>query len=110
MKKMIKLTLTSIFVFACVLAVSAVQAQAKAKDSVKVTPETYIRAETDRQFAGVAKMAGGVNRFYHFRRATSGAFGSAAFSGVPVSFTKAIPRQSGQVSAGGLNWLSQRGQ
>ena len=37
---------------------------------VKVTPQTYIRAETDRQFAEIAKMAGGVNRFYHFRSPT----------------------------------------
>lgn len=36
----------------------------------KVTPETYIRAETDRQFGVVGKMAGGVNRFYHFRHPT----------------------------------------
>jgi hypothetical protein len=35
-----------------------------------VTPETYIRAETDRQFGEIAKMAGGVNRFYHFRAPT----------------------------------------
>jgi hypothetical protein len=35
-----------------------------------VTPETYIRAESDRQFGVVAQMAGGVNRFYHFRRPT----------------------------------------
>ncbi len=38
--------------------------------SALVTPETYIRAETDRQFGIVVKMAGGVNRFYHFRRPT----------------------------------------
>jgi hypothetical protein len=37
---------------------------------VKVTPETYIRAETDRQFGEIVKMAGGVNRFYHFRSPT----------------------------------------
>ena len=37
---------------------------------VKVTPNTYIRAETDRQFAEIVKMAGGVNRFYHFRSPT----------------------------------------
>jgi hypothetical protein len=37
---------------------------------VKVTPETYVRAESDRQFGVVVKMAGGVNRFYHFRRPT----------------------------------------
>jgi hypothetical protein len=37
---------------------------------VKVTPDTYIRAETDRQFADIVKMAGGVNRLYHFRSPT----------------------------------------
>jgi len=37
---------------------------------VKVTPKTYIRAETDRQFAEIVKMAGGINRFYHFRTPT----------------------------------------
>jgi hypothetical protein len=37
---------------------------------VKVTPDTYIRAETDRQFAEIARMAGAVNRFYHFRSPT----------------------------------------
>ena len=35
-----------------------------------VTRETYIRAETDRQFGIVAKMAGGVNKVFHFRRPT----------------------------------------
>ena len=38
--------------------------------AVKVTPETYIRAETDRQFDVVVKMAGGVNRLFHFRSPT----------------------------------------
>jgi hypothetical protein len=37
---------------------------------INVTPETYVRAESDRQFGVVVKMAGGVNRFYHFRRPT----------------------------------------
>ena len=37
---------------------------------VLVTPDTYIRAETDRQFGIVAKMAGGVNKAFHFRRPT----------------------------------------
>jgi hypothetical protein len=36
-----------------------------------VTPETYVRAESDRQFGVVAQMTGGVNRFYHFRHPTS---------------------------------------
>jgi hypothetical protein len=43
---------------------------ASAGGKTVVTPETYIRAESDRQFAVVAKMAGGVNRFYHFRQPT----------------------------------------
>lgn len=38
--------------------------------TTRVTPETYIRAESDRQFGVIAKMAGGVNRFYHLRRPT----------------------------------------
>ena len=38
--------------------------------STLVTPETFIRAETDRQFGDVVKMAGGVNLFYHFRSVT----------------------------------------
>jgi hypothetical protein len=42
----------------------------KTTETVKVTSETYIRAETDRQFSIVAKMAGGVNRLYHFRSVT----------------------------------------
>lgn len=41
-----------------------------AADPVRVTPETYIRAESDRQFGEVVKMAGGVNRTYHFRSLT----------------------------------------
>lgn len=38
--------------------------------STLVTPETYIRAETDRMFYGVARQAGGVNKLYHFRQVT----------------------------------------
>ena len=34
---------------------------------VKVTPETFIRAETDGRVAGIAKRAGGVNRPSYFR-------------------------------------------
>jgi hypothetical protein len=37
---------------------------------MQVTPETYVRAETDRQFGIVVKLAGGVNRLHHFRRPT----------------------------------------
>ena len=44
--------------------------QAHAADPVKVTPETYIRAESDRTFHNTTKLAGGVNRFFHFRAVT----------------------------------------
>jgi hypothetical protein len=37
---------------------------------VGVSPETYIRAETDRQFGEIVTMAGGVNRLYLFRTPT----------------------------------------
>ncbi len=37
---------------------------------IKVTPETYIRAESDRQFNDIVKLAGGLNRFFHFRSTT----------------------------------------
>lgn len=35
-----------------------------------VTPQTYVRAESDRSFATLARLAGGVNRFFHFRAPT----------------------------------------
>ena len=36
--------------------------------SVRVTPETFIRAETDRYFAISTTLNGGVNRLFHYRR------------------------------------------
>jgi len=39
-------------------------------NNVLVTPETYIRAECDRQFGTIVKTAGGLNRFYHLRSIT----------------------------------------
>ncbi len=60
------------------MALITVSAQTIAQDAsksaaagVKVTPETYIRAETDRAFLGGAMQAGGVNRFDHTRAPTS---------------------------------------
>src|SRR5512137_266943 len=53
------------------LAVTTAQAQpAVPATGVKVSPETYIRAESDRQFGNIVKMAGGVNRLFHFRSPT----------------------------------------
>ena len=37
---------------------------------VRVTPETFIRAETDRYFWDISRQAGGVNRLFHFRQPT----------------------------------------
>jgi hypothetical protein len=48
---------------------TAVAGQA-APGLIKVTPETYIRAESDRSFHNVQALAGGVNRFYHIRKPT----------------------------------------
>jgi len=39
-------------------------------DPVVVTPENYIRAETDRNFQNFLGMTGGVNRFFHVRKPT----------------------------------------
>ena len=35
-----------------------------------VTPDTFIRAETDRMFRDIAMLAGGLNRFHHIRTPT----------------------------------------
>jgi hypothetical protein len=45
---------------------------------VQVTPETYIRAETDRNVQNFPGLTGGVNRFFHFVRAVPGPDASAA--------------------------------
>lgn len=37
---------------------------------ITVTPETYIRAETDRSFGNIQAAAGGVNRFFQSRKPT----------------------------------------
>jgi hypothetical protein len=37
---------------------------------VPVTPATYMRAESDRNFANIVKQAGGVNTLFHFRQPT----------------------------------------
>jgi hypothetical protein len=54
----------------CAMLATAIAFSAQADELVKVTPETYIRAETDRQFGEIVKMAGGVNRLFHFRSPT----------------------------------------
>ena len=56
-------------ILAVFLSVGSVIGQEKAP-GVVVTQETYCRAETDRTFNNTAKLAGGVNRFFHFRAVT----------------------------------------
>lgn len=52
-------------IFAFSMAIHVVSGFAAA--GVVVTRSTYIRAETDRTFYNIATLAGGVNRFYHYR-------------------------------------------
>ena len=52
--------LAAIFAFACAVVISAMQVKAQSDAPVKVTPETFIRAETDARFAGIIKRAGGM--------------------------------------------------
>jgi hypothetical protein len=49
---------------------SANAATTKADASIKVTPENYIRAETDRSFHNIKALSGAINKFYHFRSPT----------------------------------------
>jgi len=52
------------------LVFTTTQAQQDLASGIKVSPPTYIRAETDRQFGIFVNMAGGVNRLFHFRSPT----------------------------------------
>jgi hypothetical protein len=54
----------------CALALAFQAACVSAQSGTPVTPATYIRAESDRTFFNIAKLAGGVNRFYHYRNVT----------------------------------------
>ena len=45
------------------------ESRAIAKEA-EVTPETYIRAETDRTFRNISQQAGGVNRWFYIRKPT----------------------------------------
>ena len=56
-------------ILAGLLSVGSATGQEKAP-GVVITQETYCRAETDRTFNNATKLAGGVNRFFHFRAVT----------------------------------------
>lgn len=45
-------------------------ATTKDATSIKVMPENYIRAETDRSFHNIEALSGAINKFYHFRSPT----------------------------------------
>lgn len=49
-------------------ALAAVQVQSE--DAKTVTPDTFIRAETDNMYAAMIENAAGTNKFYHFRQPT----------------------------------------
>ncbi|MFN3874525.1 MAG: DUF1254 domain-containing protein, partial [Flavobacteriales bacterium] len=49
---------------------STTEAKATEDASRKVTPENFIRAETDRMFYDISQGAGGINKFLHFRNVT----------------------------------------
>ncbi len=57
-----------LLITAIALAASMYPVEATAAEMV--TPENYIRAETDRSFANIAAQAGGVNKFYYVRQPT----------------------------------------
>lgn len=56
--------------FAFVLSCSVMAEALPAFAQQAVTPETFIRAETDRMFRDISMLAGGVNRFHHIRSPT----------------------------------------
>jgi hypothetical protein len=56
--------------FAVFAAIAAPAGGQQPAAGFEVTPQNYIRAESDRSFYNTSKLAGGVNRFYHFRRVT----------------------------------------
>jgi len=62
----VKKHLLGIVVALCSIATS----HAQTAGTVKVTPDTYIRAETDRTFHNISQQAGGVNRWFYIRKPT----------------------------------------
>ena len=56
-----------VIILATMLVATVESSQDSQPSATQVTPETYIRAETDRQFHEVVKISGGINKLYHFR-------------------------------------------
>ncbi len=68
MKKITMSKISSFFVMSAVTLIFT--SITHAANSIVVTPETFIRAETDRMFQDLSKQAGGINKFFHFRSVT----------------------------------------
>jgi hypothetical protein len=62
----VKKYLLGIVIALCPIATS----YAQTTGTVKVNPDTYIRAETDRTFHNISQQAGGVNRWFYIRKPT----------------------------------------
>lgn len=61
---------TSVALAALTAPPALAQSPAPRAGTVKVTPQTYIRAETDRTFHNISQQAGGVNRWFYIRKPT----------------------------------------
>ena len=59
-----------ILAFAGLMLFALVAAHVHSEDAKKVTPENFIRAETDNMYAAMIENAGGTNKFFHFRKPT----------------------------------------
>lgn len=75
--KMKNSILVSAIVFTIIILISCNPNSGKKSDekaeevvTKKVTPENFIRAETDRMFYDLSQVAGGINKFIHFRSVT----------------------------------------
>jgi hypothetical protein len=66
----VKSAISALSFCAAITALSVSFNSAPATASEMVTPETYIRAETDRSFGNIAVQGGGVNKFFYIRQPT----------------------------------------
>jgi hypothetical protein len=71
MKKYLTTLWVSFLMFVMISCGISQESETKNKnEEMKVTSKTFIRAETDRMFNDVTKLAGGINKFFHFRDIT----------------------------------------
>jgi len=65
-----KTVLNSLAIAALALTLVGAAVAQSASDAISVTVENYVRAETDKTFAGLIAMNGGVGKFHHNREMT----------------------------------------